>query len=294
MSRFGQRTRLAAVFLSLDTNKQVKQWFGSPFAFRSIVTGGTISSDSTYFYRTFTGNGTISVTGAGLTADILIIAGGGSGSIGKTGTYFGSGAGSGEVKSLANQNLLGDYNITIGGGGAALANSQLNLDGNPGISSSFESLIASTTPGGAGLFNTGVGGSSGNGFTGGSPNGTRTGGGAGSGANGQNADGSKSGDGGTGVNTITGIGSFSAWLTATGAGSSGNISGGGGGSNSSTAGNGAGGSGGGGVGALGNAAAGNGVANTGSGGGGGVFQTQNSGSGGSGIVIVRYTKVQVE
>ena len=44
-----------------------------------IVTGGTLSSDATYYYRTFTSNGTLGITVASLTADVLVIAGGASG-----------------------------------------------------------------------------------------------------------------------------------------------------------------------------------------------------------------------
>jgi hypothetical protein len=53
---------------------------------KSVVTGGTLTNDETYYYRTFTGNGTLSVSNATLTCDVLIGAGGGTG---------GSGAGSG-------------------------------------------------------------------------------------------------------------------------------------------------------------------------------------------------------
>ena len=42
-----------------------------------LVTGGTLTSDATYYYRTFTSNGTLAISGIGtLSCDLLIIAGG--------------------------------------------------------------------------------------------------------------------------------------------------------------------------------------------------------------------------
>ena len=221
--------------------------------------------------------------------DILVVAGGGSGFIGKTSTYYGAGGGAGEVKSAANQTLvLGTtYSVTVGPGGAAVNNGSLDVNGNSGLSSAFGSIIPSTNGGGGGLWNTGTGGSSGNGFTGGGPNGSACGGGAGSGANGSTAPNSTTGGaGGTGVSTITGIGDFSSWLTATSSGSSGKIAGGGGGSaNNLQSSGGAGGAGGGGTTVGGTNF--NGGVNTGSGGSGGFYLANNSGAGGSGIVIIR-------
>ena len=62
---------------------------------KPVVTGGTLTSDATFFYRTFTGNGTLGVTGLEITADILVIAGGGSG-----GGAGAGGGGGGPSKSL--------------------------------------------------------------------------------------------------------------------------------------------------------------------------------------------------
>jgi hypothetical protein len=45
----------------------------------SIVTGGTLASDATYYYRTFTANGTLSISSNALSFDYLVIAGGASG-----------------------------------------------------------------------------------------------------------------------------------------------------------------------------------------------------------------------
>ena len=46
-----------------------------------VVTGGTIYSDSTYYYSTFktTGTSTFSITGGQINADIFVVAGGGGG-----------------------------------------------------------------------------------------------------------------------------------------------------------------------------------------------------------------------
>jgi len=251
--------------------------------------GGSVYQDTNYYYHLFTASGVFTPTQS-LTADCLVIAGGGSGFIGKTATYYGAGGGAGEVKSSASQALtVQNYTVTVGAGGAAIGSGSLDTNGNSGTSSAFGSIISSTTGGGGGLYNTGTGGSSGNGFTGGGPNGSACGGGAGSGANGSAAPNSTTGGaGGTGVSTITGIGDFSTWLTATSLGVGGKIAGGGGGSaNNLQSSGGAGGAGGGGT-TIGGAF--NGVANTGSGGSGGFYLANNSGQGGSGIVIVRYSK----
>ncbi len=251
--------------------------------------GGSVYQDANYYYHLFTASGTFTPTQS-ITADCLVIAGGGSGFVGKTATYYGAGGGAGEVKSSASQALtVQNYTVTVGAGGAAIGSGSLDTNGNSGTSSAFGSIISSTTGGGGGLYNTGTGGSSGNGFTGGGPNGSACGGGAGSGANGSAAPNSTTGGaGGTGVSTISGIGDFSGWLTATSTGVSGKIAGGGGGSaNNVQSSGGAGGAGGGGT-TIGGAF--NGVANTGSGGSGGLYLANNSGQGGSGIVIVRYAK----
>ena len=47
---------------------------------KPVVTGGTLSSDTTYYYRAFTSSGTLGITGGTLSCDVLVVAGGGSGS----------------------------------------------------------------------------------------------------------------------------------------------------------------------------------------------------------------------
>ena len=39
-----------------------------------VVTGGTLASDATYYYRVFNANGTLAVSTSALTADIITIA----------------------------------------------------------------------------------------------------------------------------------------------------------------------------------------------------------------------------
>lgn len=263
---------------------------------KPAVSGGTLYSDATYFYRVFTANGSLVVSTAALTHDILLIGGGGSGAIGKSGTYFGPAGAAGQVLAYSGQSLLGTKSITIGGGGTAINKATLDVNGNNGTVSTYQGLTSAAV-GGGGLFNTGTGGTSGNGFAGGGPSGLFVGGGGGSGAvgaNGNNA-GGFSGSGGAGVNTITNWGAFADLFSAAGLGVSGYIAGGGGGGGASNPpyAAGAGGSGGGGQGAEAARAAGNGTANTGSGGGGGSYLNYDSGAGGSGLCVIRYLKADV-
>jgi hypothetical protein len=72
--------------------------FGEPA--KPTVTGGTLSSDATYFYRTFTSNGTLTVSNLSLTADILVIGGGGGG-----GFLIAGGGGAGGLRAFTSQSL---------------------------------------------------------------------------------------------------------------------------------------------------------------------------------------------
>ena len=81
----------------------------TPVAPVSVVTGGTLTSDATYYYRTFTGNGTLGVSNNPLTCDVLIGAGGGSG--GGIGSGSASGGGSFTSGYVA---AVGSYNFVIG------------------------------------------------------------------------------------------------------------------------------------------------------------------------------------
>jgi hypothetical protein len=79
------------------------------------VSGGTLTSDSTYFYRTFTSSGTLTVTNGKLVCSVLAVAGGAGGGWG----YYGGNAGG--VAFGENENFTGNVTVTVGGGGAGAA-----------------------------------------------------------------------------------------------------------------------------------------------------------------------------
>ena len=82
------------------------------------VTGGTLTSDATYYYRTFTANGTLTISNMSLAVDALIVSGGGYGSGGN-----GGGGGAGGILSPSATLAVNSYPITIGG---AATNSSFN------------------------------------------------------------------------------------------------------------------------------------------------------------------------
>ena len=282
------------------------------------ATGGdSIVFDGTYWYHVFTSTGTFTPKKA-LTADCLVIAGGGAGS----GTW-GAGGGAGGLQYTSSVSFTSGTNYTTTVGGGASYASQSTVQGsNSNITGTGLSLTAAVGGGGAGSRvgaqqtggNGGSGGgavgnygastnaggtaTSGQGNNGGSASNSAAGmaGGGGAGGAGGNASGSTNGAGGIGSSAYSSWGS----ATSTGQNSGGTYyyaggGGGGGGSNPQTNG-GAAGLGGGGAGANGNnsgaaGAAGVGTANTGGGGGGGGQGTTTDsagGNGGSGIIIVRY------
>ena len=252
------------------------------------VTGGTLTSDATYYYRTFKASGTLGVSVATLLCDVLTIAGGGSaGGLG--------GGGAGGILYSPNQTFSSDMTVTVGAGGSGAS----VFAGYSGSDSSCGSLIATGGGGGGGPRNStysdgqpggsgggggasgagdthpggsGVGGQGNNGGSGGGLNSNNTiatgggGGAASAGGNGNTGTG-VAGKGGNGTNA------YSAWASATNTGSGGYYGAGGGGYGSSS---------------------GNGVGGTG---GGYVDNSGNGGSypnnGNSGVVIVRYTRSQV-
>lgn len=267
------------------------------------VTGGTLTSDSTYYYRTFTSSGTLGISGSLLTPDVLIVAGGGGG-----GDRHGGGGGAGGYRALTSQSFTpASYTVTVGsGGGAGRYESPATWEGQvyygaglPGGNSSIvggNTNLVSVGGGGGGTMDgnppgggSGGGGGGGNhpgispsvsgqGNAGGSGTQPNSGGGGGAGAAGSNASGSSGGNGGAGLQ----------WVNGT------YYSGGGGGcpglSNGTV---GSGGLGGGGNGGWDLSVAG--TANTGGGGGGCRSNAADTVGqpGGSGIVIVRYTKASV-
>ena len=281
------------------------------------ATGGNIVFDGTYVYHVFNSTGAFVPTSS-LTADVLVVAGGGSGGTRSGGYNAGSGGGgAGGLLTFASQSLSPtSYVCTIGAGGAARAATSL-LQGNSGANSQFGNLTTAVG-GGGGAAGTNANYNGANGGSGGGANyssgvpGTGTpgqgnnggagavgqaavgGGGGGAGAVGGNA------NGGTSTGGVGGIGATSVLINsigiATGAGelSGGNyyFAGGGGGGAYIGAG-GLGGLGGGGK--AGSNIVGNvyvstaGAPNTGGGGGADGESANSTGSaGGSGIIVIRY------
>jgi len=289
----------------------------------AVVTGGTLSSDSTYYYRTFIATSNLSIT-APVNADVLVIAGGGGGA-GGNGSSGGGGAG-GVFYATSQALTATSYPVVVGAAGAG-GNGQ-GKTGSNGTNSTFNSLSAIGGGGGGGwndnnggqnggsgggaggVANTAGSGVSGQGYAGGLGNSANPypgGGGGGSGAVGGTGSGNQSGNGGDGTisysSWITAISSsmsgVSGWSTAT---SAGRIAGGGAGGSeiATTGGQGSGG----GAGGGGNRGAGQsgsygptaGITNTGSGGGAAGMYTGTyiyGASGGSGLCIIRYTKASV-
>jgi hypothetical protein len=279
----------------------------TPLVAPKATGGDVIQSDGTYWYHAFLASGTFTPA-LGLTCDVLIVAGGGSGGYSENIYNTGGGGGAGGVAYTTGNSIAATaQTVTVGAGASA------TVSGLQGSNSVFGSLTAAVGGGAGGNYggsgtqaggNGGSGGgarglgpfsggtaTSGQGFAGGNNNGSRVGaGGGGGGAVGQsNTSEPNGGNGGAGTNT------YSSWLSTTGLGVSGYIAGGGGGGNSPAYGGatgGVGGSGGGGTssptsGAIGGA----GTANTGSGGGAGTgngAQPYWGGNGGSGLVIIRY------
>lgn len=281
-----------------------------------IVTGGALYSDATYYYRVFTGNGTLDVSGGSVNMDVMLIAGGGGGARG------GGGAG-GVINTTAS--ISGSKTIVIGAGATNRAANDPTA-GYSGGNSSFTGLTTAVGGGGGGSYGdasrngtaggsgggagvwgsnalgTGGAGTSGQGNAGGNRVGSATythgaggGGAGGAGGSGSTSDGYTGGPGGVGIT------SNSTWATATGTGVNGGYAGGGGGSaffggagTQSLAYHG--GARGYCVETAGDQNTRNGIANTGGGGGGaqtGSSAAETPGRGGSGICIVRYTRASV-
>jgi Putative Ig domain len=231
------------ITVSDGINTAVSRSFSIIYAAVPTITGGTLTSDSTYYYRTFTGNSSLIVSNANINLDILSIGGGGGG-----GRPYAGGGGSGGA-TLYTSKLVnsGTSLITVGGGGPGA-----NVDGafgggsnSNGTFSQFASLISGSGGGGGGNYGTGseTGSTPGDGGSGGGGGGElnpqkrgltnqassgsgyvsygnnggygSTGaiyrGGGGGGLGGVGIDGGSSGSGGTGG---SGSNTFSSWLTA--------------------------------------------------------------------------------
>jgi titin len=101
------------------------------------VTGGTVTTPGDgYTYRTFTSDGTLGITGASLTCDVLVVGGGG-----PCQWYAKSGGGGGGVLYQTNQTILvGNYPVVVGNGGNGGDRSRVGIT--DGQSSSFASRVA--------------------------------------------------------------------------------------------------------------------------------------------------------
>jgi hypothetical protein len=283
------------------------------------ASGGVVTSDSTYWFHSFLSSGTFIPSVSSLTCDILYIGGGGSGGGNSSSNYAaGGGGGAGGLQVFLSQSITSATTVTVGAGGASLANA-----GVAGGSSQFGSYAVAAGGGGGGGYDSRLGGNGASGGGGGGRNAveTNTGGTAsngGVGGTGYSASSAKlagGGGGGTagsaGGNASNGVAGAGAngnvsyylnWLTPTGLGDRGYLGGGGGGgagygsAGAGTAGIGGNGGGGNGYAATGSSNTGygfSGMPNTGGGGGGTANGSSGAaggygGSGGSGLVIVRY------
>jgi hypothetical protein len=275
------------------------------------ATGGIITEDSQYWYHTFGATGAF-IPKQALTAEILTIAGGGSGGLQYAG---GGGAGGLVYTSSASLSSGTTYTCTVGAGAPKAVDSGTR-DGSNGSNSTFAgsgfSTITATGGGLGGGDNGNVPRNGGNGGSGGGGSATSNGMGSG-GVGSQGFNGAAGvlstvyyggGGGGAGEAGNTdglsfggdGTSTYSSWGVATGTGQ--NVSGtrwyaGGGGGSANVATAPEGGLGGGGAGGKVTGGQSDGIAgtaNTGGGGGAGWGGMNNSGAGGSGIVIVRYAK----
>ena len=288
----------------------------------AYATGGIITQDANYYYHAF-GNSSYFTPTRNLTADILVVAGGGAaGPVGR------GGGGAGGVIYQAGKSLSSgtSYTCTIGAGGAASNTIGTSANGSDSLFSTLQAFggggggYTNGGSGNAGGSGGGAGGAAGGSFsgTGGSSTQTSNNGGTGYGTAGGNVatvsshSGNSGGGGGAGsvggstnsTDSVLGSGgdglsTWSSWGVATGLGQ--NVSGtyyfaggGAGGTQYSGGAQALGGKGGGGNAALGGStsAGSSGMPNTGGGGGagdsGGVGYV--GGSGGSGLIIVRYSK----
>jgi hypothetical protein len=281
------------------------------------ATGGIITEDSQYWYHTFAATGTF-IPKQAITADVLVLAGGGAGSV-----NIGGGGGAGGLFVGTSNSLSSGvtYTCTVGAGGAKATYPTRGAKGTNTTFSGSGLTTITATGGGAGAVGSyassgedggsggggaqtsvrGLGntpslspsqGNNGGGYISGAA--TPAGGGGGAGAIGGNGGSGFSGAGGAGSTT------YNSWSLATSVGelvSGTYYLGGGGGGGGGTSGNvtpGAGGLGGGAIGGK-FADAINALANTGGGGGAGGVNSADtvgyaSSNGGSGVVIVRYAK----
>jgi hypothetical protein len=131
----------------------------------AIVSGGTLSSDATYYYRAFTGTSNLIISNASISLDVLTVAGGGAGG------RYGGGGGAGGIVYHASQSLSpGTTSITVGGGATSyFGDAQSGGQAPSGNPSQFGSLQQAYGGGGGGLYqnNSGTSSSGANGGSGG-------------------------------------------------------------------------------------------------------------------------------
>jgi hypothetical protein len=240
----------------------------------SIVSGGTLTSDATYYYRTnATDSWGISVTNFPLVCDILLVGAGGG-----AGHWESGGGGGGQVSLITDATIPiggGTFNYGAGGGSGGDGGGGPGGDGNKTwlTGTAYEALGGQ---GGGGVNTSGrsrAGGASGNNlFAGATPTNAPATAGGGGGAGGSAV--GLSGNGGIGVTAFNGV----------------NYGGGGMGGSSGNSANTGGHTYGGGV-----SNGGNGTANRGGGAAGHRGANGSAGgSGGSGFAIIRYLKSKVE
>lgn len=242
--------------------------------YKPQATGGSISSDGTYWYHAFTSTGLFTPS-KNLQCDVLVVAGGGGAGGGTTGSYGGGGGGGGMLTSTGYSTKSGVfYAVAVGAGGIG-GTINTNPRGGSGDNSVFGTLTAVG------------GGGGGSGNYGNFPNAIATGGDGGSGGGSGYAAIAVAGGTGTSGQGNNGA-SYNAGGQAGGGGgkgSAGSTNTGGTGASSSYSGSAvtyaAGGSGGG------SSTNANATANTGN--GGDINTSTRYGmNGGSGVVIVRY------
>jgi len=122
----------------------------------ATLTGGTLTSDATYYYRTFSSNGTLGHTGGQITLNLFLAGGGGGGGYG--------GGGGGGYPTVGSDFVMNGSSkaITIGGGGGG------SFTGGNGTASSIAGVSGTSTgAGGSGANNAGAGGAPNGGAQGG-------------------------------------------------------------------------------------------------------------------------------
>ena len=133
-----------------------------------VISGGTLTSDATYYYRTFTANGTLAVENHSVPIDYFVIAGGGQGSSGSQFydgfqyyyTLSGGGGASGTKAFSSAIFAVNNYSVVIGGAGSGSSIGSIvsvtaggnggAAAGNGGSNAEFSGAVASYPSGGGG------------------------------------------------------------------------------------------------------------------------------------------------